>query len=522
MFAAYSIVSLYARNPGEVRPWEVLRPLIIALVATAVLIWLLRHILKDDVRADFIAMLIIFFFSSSHLVYRIIEGYIPGMHGTPLLWSVILIESISILAAGSNILWKRYSSLKIRKQIVYYLNIVSIIMLAVPMISIGAFWLQAWDDEKQPWRSYLPEETLLPKNTPPITPNIYYIVLDGYGRQDILNDYFQFDNSDFINFLENEGFYIASESHSNYTQTTLSLASSLNMDYLYFVSGIIESDSINRLPLFELIANNRVRLVLEEIGYNFVVVDSGYTFTEIKDGDVFISPFPIALTDLERWFFSTTAINAVFESGFGQVLRPILPIAGYDTHRRFVVSGLEALTNLDELPSPKFVFAHIVAPHPPFVISGDGSPITPDRPYLTGDGAGFVSSAEEYQEGYIDQLEYISMQVEIAIGKILTSDPNAIIILQGDHGPGSLLNRESLDDSCMRERTSILNAYHFPYGQNKILYSSASPVNTFRIILNTFFEADLTLLPDLTFFATQSHPYALTEISDRVNAPCLP
>ena len=38
---------------------------------------------------------------------------------------------------------------------------------------------------------------------------------------------------------------------------------------------------------------------------------------------------------------------------------------------------------------------------------------------------------------------------------------------------------------------SILNAYYFPGGRYEGLYEAISPVNSFRVVLNTFFGAKL-------------------------------
>jgi len=63
-------------------------------------------------------------------------------------------------------------------------------------------------------------------------PDIYYIILDDYARSDILKDLYHYDNTAFMAWLRARGFYTADESHSNYSQTMLSLASSLNSVYL--------------------------------------------------------------------------------------------------------------------------------------------------------------------------------------------------------------------------------------------------------------------------------------------------
>ncbi|MHA2033630.1 MAG: hypothetical protein ACW99Q_30045, partial [Candidatus Kariarchaeaceae archaeon] len=59
---------------------------------------------------------------------------------------------------------------------------------------------------------------------PQTKPNIYYIILDGYAREDILKNYYEFDNKDLIDYLTRNNFYIASQSYANYAHTIHSLA----------------------------------------------------------------------------------------------------------------------------------------------------------------------------------------------------------------------------------------------------------------------------------------------------------
>ena len=63
-------------------------------------------------------------------------------------------------------------------------------------------------------------------------PDIYYIVLDGYGREDILNEYYAYDNSEFLENLAKRGFAVPHQARSNYPKTVLSISSTLNMDYI--------------------------------------------------------------------------------------------------------------------------------------------------------------------------------------------------------------------------------------------------------------------------------------------------
>ena len=50
-------------------------------------------------------------------------------------------------------------------------------------------------------------------------PDIYYIILDGYVRDDVLKDLFAYDNSGLIEYLRGRGFFVAEQSRSNYRKS---------------------------------------------------------------------------------------------------------------------------------------------------------------------------------------------------------------------------------------------------------------------------------------------------------------
>ena len=85
-----------------------------------------------------------------------------------------------------------------------------------------------------------------------------------------MNEFWRFDNSEFIKSLENRGFYVAPKSRSNYQTTWLSLASSLNMEYLPENLSIDTTQSINNIPFIEAIAQNKVAKFLKSIGYQYI------------------------------------------------------------------------------------------------------------------------------------------------------------------------------------------------------------------------------------------------------------
>ena len=109
------------------------------------------------------------------------------------------------------------------------MNIAALALLVMTLINIGINYSKIADlaarDKEEPG-----ENTTL--TTANARPDIYYIILDRYGRNDAIKASFNYDDSRFLDYLAGKGFYIANQSSSNYPDTETSLPSSLNMRYL--------------------------------------------------------------------------------------------------------------------------------------------------------------------------------------------------------------------------------------------------------------------------------------------------
>jgi hypothetical protein len=134
---------------------------------------------------------------------------------------------------------------------------------------------------------------------------------------------------------------------------------------------------------------------------------------------------------------------------------------------------------------PYFTFAHILIPHIPFVFSPNG--ILTDPGFFSGKLTA-PSSPKYFNEGYIDEIQFDNQQFISILTYILNnSSTPPIIVIQGDHGFG-------------KNRFPILNAYYLPTSQgSQKIYPTVSPVNTFRIIFDTYFGGSYGLLPDQSF-----------------------
>jgi hypothetical protein len=516
ILAIYPILGLYSQNPGTLMIDSIFRPIVVAIILTGLATFLFHLHTRDWQHAALLSALTIFYLSSSGHVYRIIKtSYLKD--AGPLLHEWIVIVELTLVAILTiNSIRQRVFTQKRITAITHYLNLFSSIV--IPMIPIVGFFIKSYDDAPVSWTQYIGKGDGSQQLSVEYRPDVYLIVLDGYGRSDVLKDIYGLDNSNFLNALTDRGFYIAKKSRSNYVQTSLSFSSFLNFDYINFTEDLAGKDSINRIPLISLIRENRARNLLTQAGYRFVSTDTGYLFTSIKNSDVYLSPDQTSTSGFEQFLLSTTALNALYSSGFPFVdtFQKYIPILNYSFLRERVVYPLDQLEHtIPSMPGPKFVYVHVVSPHPPFIFDQYGNVLEPDRPYTPGDGTDIIESAEKYQELYANQVLYVNKRTIAVVDAIMAESRQApIIIIQGDHGPGSLMSDDNLDHTCIFERTSILNAYYFPGGKTTGLYPTVTPVNSFRILFNTFFGTHYKLLPDRTYYSPQGRPYDFIDVTD--------
>ena len=444
-------------------------------------------------------------------VYRLLLNWSPFWRTAVGGVCAFLLFSVPLGLLASKSIWGRLTS---HSTITAFLNVASIVLVAIPVWMIVSTLYTSNIQVQMAKERQAQFEVPVGKQTQSV-PDIYLIIVDGYGRADMLQNIYGYDNSQFMNFLKEKGFYVADRSTSNYPQTELSLSSMLNLQYMdEYVEGFGENS--DRSALRELLQHTRVRQLLRDMGYTFIALPSATLFAQMKDADMYFSLSSGDLNEFEGLLLSSTVLGVAVESWGVD-----LPIQSYELHRRYVLFALEKLRQVPDIPGPKFVFAHIMSPHPPFIFDRDGGFIIPDRPYSTWDASLFPGTSAEYQRGYTDQMIFLNGKLTEVVTDILAKSANPpVIILQGDHGPGAFYNTLELDDSCLVERYSILNAYFFPDQNYELLYPTITPVNSFRVVLDQYFGADLDLLEDRNYFAGWLSPYLYTEVTDRIQPVC--
>jgi hypothetical protein len=397
-----------------------------------------------------------------------------------------------------------------------YLNIMSVVLILFPLITIISTATASKSRSESEYeilsriRGEMEAVSSLPEVAVSEMPDIYYIILDAYTRADILQDLYDYDNSSFLDALENRGFYIVSESRSNYMNTTYSLNTSLNL--LYFHEVPLQ---IFRQARYDL-QTNYVSQFLRDQGYQVVVYNSGTGDTNHQYADIFVSPDLPQTEDsndfnsFEHLFLRSTLglllyskdsqsnpAEGVSQAFIDSVNREL------DVRRERIRFALAHLPDYTTESGNYFLFSHIYLPHFPFLYGPNQEEL---EYHQNVNLYWYEVEPENYIEYYTYQLDYLNQAVIGTIDSIIAnSERPLVIVIQGDHGDEKYLNWDEPDAQGVHVRTAILNAIYFSDGDYEMLYPTMSPVNTFRIILNKWFGTQYPLLADHSY----SHEHSL-------------
>lgn len=481
-FAAFPVLATFQANDDSLRLEALLRPLALSEL-TCLLLWLVLGLILRSVHRSAAVVGVLF------TVGFLYEGWQLLVHPHWLALSSFLIGLFAL--AG-------WSAWKVREHAT--LNVLSVLMVLVVSVTIAMTY---HDDQRA--------ITDLPKTAQQSRrPDIFYIILDGYGRADALQRCMSFDNSSFIKGLESRGFYVPVLSHSNYCQTELSLASSLNMTYLQGLQPPLDRESGNRSAVDHMVDQSGVVAFFKSIGYRTISITTGFPAFSFQSTDEHLQGHPLTLLE-------TTLIQMTPLRMLGGTSRSF-----FDQRRTLLSRSFHELNGLaGTTDQPKFVIAHILAPHPPFVFLADGSPRPLEAPFGLWDGSDFKEHwpDQDYREGYTQQVQWLNQQILDTVDKLTADeDQPPVILLQGDHGSKLRLEANSLRDTDVTEVFENLMAYYVPEEVENKLYPAISPVNSFPVVINGLFGLNIKLQPDRCYYSTSRKPYAFADVTERVMA----
>ena len=503
LFSIFPVILLYSENVTEIKISDFLFPLILTFLIALTSFVFLNFFLKNSLKTGFIVSLLTTAFFSYGYVFNILE--------TTFLFDSGLLRHIFVLIPfGLFLIVGIYYTVKTKRNLNGFrsvFNVISIVMILSISPNIVTFYID-YEPEPEYDRSsrIIDNKHILefPFSQNQIFPNIYHIVLDEYTSSHVLQNDFQYDNSDFITNLKNLNFVIPSNPLSNYPATEYFLSSTLNLKYL--------EDSklkmFERLNIDDTINDNFVMQFLKEYNYKIIVPYSGYGPPDkfLASDENICSEVTLLTNKFLLELFRTTIINYLIENQI-------------ENERRHIqLCTLSELANIwKENTQPTYVFAHLFIPHPPYLFDKDGNSVSPLSNNLKG------LQGWNNTDGYLNEIQFINKKIESISTEILTHSKNSIIIIQGDTG-SSILDDPKTDD-FIKKRLSILFAIYLPNINEDVFPDTTSSANIYRVIFNNYFETDYNLLPDRYFYNSNlgglvdPTDYEIIEVTDMIISP---
>jgi hypothetical protein len=480
LLAVGPVLFLFAENAAQqVTLGPLWRPLLVAALAAAALLWVCIAALRDVQRGALLAGVLVALFMSFGHAWNGLSGTLPDPAWLGVVWGLAAVVAVVLAWRGGS--WVR--------PVNSFLTVAAALFLLINVVRVGDFALGSIGPV-QASVDRAPVEV----DPEAAKPDIYYIILDRYAGPDILREVYDVDPEPIIDQLEARGFAVAEESWANYFKTALSVVSSMNMAYLdperYDDSN---PDSFDRIHA-ALRQRLRVPATLKALGYEYVHIANTWE-PDATNVDADIVLRYSAGSEFENAVIATTPLRLLGPTVLPDEDDESVPFP--ELAREHVLYGFDRLEEAADRPGPTFVFAHILVPHPPYVFDVDGS----------------MPTAEEREEWleteeYRRQLTWANGRLFAALDRILAAPggDQAVIVFQADEGawpPRFSADQREFDwlqatDREIRWKYSIMNAIRAPGADLEAagFHERLSPVNEFRVVFNALFDADLPILPD--------------------------
>jgi len=275
MFSVYPALRLYGRNADMLHLSILIRPAVAATLLALVSYLILFCLYRQQIFAAIAALGFMILFWNYSVLYHGLNRFLPIEH-----WHAI---PLVIFAYAHTLYFIPKISKTKRKPLLILCFLYILLLSIVPIYETISEELQK-DRIAPPTFSYDSDVARIEA-----FPDIYLIILDEYARFDTIQEEFGYDNSPFMHFLKDKGFFVAEQSEVRYLSTTLNIASFLNFNWIslpiskeellaYRFASARETPAQKALQAdlegksaMEKIINNRLMQKLSRIGYHIEV-----------------------------------------------------------------------------------------------------------------------------------------------------------------------------------------------------------------------------------------------------------
>jgi YidC/Oxa1 family membrane protein insertase len=309
------------------------------------------------------------------------------------------------------------------------------------------------------------------------TPNVYYIVPDAYPNAEGLKAIFGLEVAGFYEELKGLGFTIYPSVFSNYMSTIASISSVLGMDHHYYRGSIGNFEFLNARK-FIVSQQNPVVRIFRNNGYQIHYVhETDYLFS---NGCFIDSCSPLGVWgEFREILFARTLIASSLFSGVPHSANAGQFTESFDELKQarseFIERVQEHIESMARQKAPHFTYIH------------------GGRPGHSVPGEQTAEQLADFRKEFVERIRLANAEVMLFVRHILSRDPSALIILNGDHGPWAYGNfnyneaeilRSVPNDLMTLDHLGVLLAIRWPNGLAQDARGIRTNVNIFPHVLS--------------------------------------
>ena len=328
------------------------------------------------------------------------------------------------------------------------------------------------------------------------TPNVYYIEPDGYPNREALEKIFSLDNTKFYRNLKSSGFTTYYSAYSNYGFTIASIASLFSMSHHYYEGYVGISELLNARAFISG-KQNPVIHIFKNNGYQVDFIH--------QRGGFFSQGCFVDLCSPSSGFW-----DEVIDIIVPNRLQSILHLETYNSLDRLEGRLLKHLDRIAADNRPHFVRVHMDVPNHSGRILQVGSRVSRT-----------VEELESFRKDYYQQIQLANDSIMKLVQEIVTRDPNALIVINSDHGArglGALVYSDKRvfdgvpDDLIALDHLGVHLSIRWPGDASEYDQEIKTRVNLFRYIFAFLSKSEdilATKAPDHGFIRSEKSEAAI-------------
>lgn len=469
----FPCVFLYAHNVDEA-PFTSMFPFFGVFLLNGVMFMILYAlILRGAGRAAFMADISMLMVINFSVCLSGLQHLIPDLTATALMiaFGVVLLLLLALL------LWKKPTLKILCGLFALAFGALTVVNLATAAI----FNLRTRSDPDADASEAF--ETYEPKTLSGEHPNVYFFLFDGYAGAENLKHYYDYDNEPFLKELEAKGFTVSRDSHNPESLRTVTIVPNL-MNMNYVINGKMttaQRDAFLVMPnFFRTFADNGYQINL--INHLNYFGDAGCNVLTEKQSRRTISDFLLTNSLYDQLPFIKTQLNRYIHADY---------VATY-TGPLFNALDAESDCWKHVGNGPTLTMGYVQSPHAPTILDKNGKLV---------DNYENVGWKWDRHELYLGQLEFISNHILKLVETIQEHDPDALIIIQSDHGSrqANHYHDMGLDGWATFDAPTenlymqnILNCVY--YRGESFPIQGLTGINTLRTVLNQVFSTDYEMI----------------------------